>query len=182
MMSRNAVFAPAELGHYYVCARDFEGTFGVLPLPKYDSAQEDYVTICDAGCNCLSVPITCRDPELTGALIEAMSAYSTNTVVPAYVDVSLQTKVARDEESGEMMQIVMDARVMDFGYLYCGWNGWTWQLANLFSDPGTYSSNFQKNLKMMTKTYEKIMSTSAQTVISSQRRTSLRNARDVLHG
>ncbi|MBQ3862020.1 MAG: hypothetical protein II779_15960, partial [Clostridia bacterium] len=47
--------------------------------------------------------------------IEAMSAYSTNTVVPAYVDVSLQTKVARDEESGEMMQIVMDGRVMDFG-------------------------------------------------------------------
>ncbi len=157
MMSRNAVFAPAELGHYYVCARDFEGTFGVLPLPKYDSAQEDYVTICDAGCNCLSVPITCRDPELTGALIEAMSAYSTNTVVPAYVDVSLQTKVARDEESGEMMQIVMDGRVMDFGYLYCGWSGWTWQLANLFSDPGTYASNLQKNLKMMTKTYEKII-------------------------
>lgn len=89
--------------------------------------------------------------------IEAMSAYSTNTVVPAYVDVSLQTKVARDEESGEMMQIVMDGRVMDFGYLYCGWNGWTWQLANLFKDPGTYASNLQKNIKMMTKTYENIM-------------------------
>jgi hypothetical protein len=65
--------------------------------------------------------------------------------------------VARDEESGEMMQIVMDGRVMDFGYLYCGWSGWTWQLANLFKDPGTYASNLQKSLKMMTKTYKMII-------------------------
>ncbi|MBQ7153670.1 MAG: hypothetical protein IJR83_07050 [Clostridia bacterium] len=157
MMTRAAVFAPSQLGHYYVFARDFEGTFGVLPMPKFDASQERYATLCDAGCNCISVPITCRDPELTGAMIEAMSAYSTNYVNPAYVEIALQTKVARDEESVEMMQIVLDSRVMDFGYLYCGWNGWTWQLSNLFKDPGTYSSNLQKNLKMMTKTYEKII-------------------------
>ena len=95
--------------------------------------------------------------ELTGALIEAMSAYSANNVNPAYVDVALQTKGARDEESAEMMQIVLESRVMDFGYLYCGWNGWTWTLASLFQDPGTYASVLQKNLKMLNKTYEKIV-------------------------
>ena len=158
MMDRIAVFAPSQLGHYYTTVRDFEGTFGVLPMPKFDAAQESYATLCDAGCNCISVPITCRNPELTGAMIEAMSAYSTNNVIPAYVDVSLQTKIARDEESVEMMQIVLDSRVMDFGYLYCGWNGWTWQLADLFKDPGNYVSNYQKREKMMTKTYEKIIS------------------------
>lgn len=157
MMEQTAVFTPAQLGYYYVFARDFDGTFGVLPMPKYDAEQERYATLCDAGCNCISVPITCRDPELTGAMIEAMSAYSSNYVNPAYVDISLQTKVARDEESAEMMEIVLDSRVMDFGYLYCGWNGWTWQLANLFKDPGTYTSNLQKNLKVLNKTYEKII-------------------------
>ena len=157
MMTQVAVFAPSQLGHYYTTARDFEGTFGVLPMPKFDAAQESYATLCDAGCNCISVPITCRNPELTGAMIEAMSAYSTNNVIPAYVDVSLQTKIARDEESVEMMQIVLDSRVMDFGYLYCGWNGWTWQIADLFKDPGSYISNYQKREKMMTKTYEKII-------------------------
>ena len=157
MMNRVAVFAPSQLGHYYIYARDFEGTFGVLPMPKFDASQERYATLCDAGCNCISVPITCRDPELTGAMIESMSAYSTNSVIPAYVDVSLQTKIARDEESVEMMQIVLDSRVMDFGYLYCGWNGWTWQLSNLFADPGNYASVLAKNTKVLTKTYEKII-------------------------
>ena len=56
-----------------------------------------------------------------------------------------------------MMRIVLDSRVMDFGYLYCGWNGWTWQLANLFADPGNYSSMLAKNQKVLTKTYEKII-------------------------
>ncbi|MBO6053396.1 MAG: hypothetical protein J6Q17_06630 [Clostridia bacterium] len=157
IMTQTAVFAPSQLGHYYVFARDFDGTFGVLPMPKYDAAQENYATLCDAGCNCISVLITCRDPELTGAMTEAMSAYSANYVNPAYVDVALQTKVARDEESAEMMQIVLDSRVMDFGYLYCGWNGWTWKLADLFKDPGNYASYLAKNLKVMTKTYEKIV-------------------------
>ena len=157
MMTQVAVFAPAQLGHYYVFARDFDGTFGVLPMPKFDEAQERYATLCDAGCNCISVPITCRDPEMTGAMIEAMSAYSTNYVNPAYVEIALQTKVARDEESVEMMQIVMDSRVMDFGYLYCGWNGWTWTIKDLFRDPGTYASTLSRNLKVQTKTYEKIV-------------------------
>ena len=90
-------------------------------------------------------------------MIEAMSAYSANYVNPVYVDIALQTKVARDEESAEMMEIVLDSRVMDFGYLYCGWNGWTWTLKDLFMDPGTYMSTLQKNLKVQNKTYEKII-------------------------
>ena len=157
MMERCAVFAPSQLGHYYIYAREFDGTFGVLPMPKYDASDAHYATLCDAGCNCISVPITAKDPELTGAMIESMSAYSTNHVIPAYVEVSLQTKIARDEESVEMMQIVLDSRVMDFGYLYCGWNGWTWQLSSLFADPGSYSSMLAKTQKMMSKTYERII-------------------------
>ena len=157
MMEHIAVFAMAELGHYYGNSRDFEGSFGVLPLPKFDAAQESYATLCDAGCNCISVPVTCKNPELTGAMIEAMSAYSTNTILPAYVEIALQTKVARDEESVEMMQIVLDSRVMDFGYLYCGWDGWTWKLASMFKDPGKYMSTYEKSLKSETKFYDKIV-------------------------
>lgn len=157
MMNHVAVFAPAQLGHYYQNARDFEGLFGVLPMPKLEAAQESYATLCDAGCNCISVPITCRDPELTGAMIEAMSSYSKNYILPAYVDIALQTKVARDEESVEMMQLVLDSRVMDFGYLYCGWNGWTWKLNAMFKDPGNYMSTFEKSEKSETKAYDKII-------------------------
>lgn len=157
IMATYAVFAPAQLGHYYSYARDFNGTFGVLPLPKFDEAQASYATLCDAGCNCISVPETCGNTELAGAMIEAMSAYSHNYVLPAYVNLALETKVARDEESVEMMQIVLNSRVMDFGYLYCGWTGWTWQLEGLLKDAGKYMSSFEKKQSAMDKYYQKVI-------------------------
>ena len=157
LMADHVVFAPAQLTHYYSYARDLEGSFGVLPMPKYDENQENYATLCDAGCNCITVPTTCGNLELAGAAIEAMSSYSHNVVVPAYVDLALQTKTARDEESVEMMQIVLDSRVMDFGYLYCGWNGWTWALADLYKDAGKYVSTFEKKEKSVNQYYEKVI-------------------------
>lgn len=157
MLSGNVVFGSAQLGHYYSYARDYEGTFGVLPLPKYDEQQDGYYTLCDAGCNCITVPITCVNTELAGAAVEAMSAYSHNYVNPAYVSIALQTKIARDEESAEMMDLVLDGRVMDFGYLYCGWNGWTWQLGNMLKDPNKYVSTFEKNMKSQSRYYDKVI-------------------------
>lgn len=157
MMAGHAVFVPAQLTHYYNYARDFNGTFGVLPMPKYDENQKNYATLCDAGCNCITVPTTCTNLELAGAAIEAFSSYSHNVVVPAYVNLALQTKVARDEESVEMMQIVLDSRVMDFGYLYCGWTGWTWKLGDLLKDTGKYASTVEKQQKAMDKYYEKVI-------------------------
>lgn len=153
----NVMFAPSQFWHYYSHCRDYDGTFGVLPLPKYDEQQEGYYTLCDAGCNCLTIPVTCTDTSLAGAVIEIQSMYYHNYVVPSYMDVALKSKTARDPESAEMMQLTLNGRVMDFGYLYCGWSGWTWKLNDMFKDPGTYISTYEKNLKVMNKTYEKIM-------------------------
>lgn len=157
LMDDHYLFVPSGLVNYYLYARDFEGTFGVLPLPKYDEEQEGYYSVADAGCNCITIPVTCSNTELAGASIEVMSSYSHNFVNPAYVDVSLQTKVARDPESAEMIDVVLNGRVMDFAYLYCGWSGWTWQLGEMFPNADTYMSVYTKKLKVMNKTYEKIM-------------------------
>lgn len=157
MFSGNVVFGCAELTNYYDFARDYEGTFGVLPLPKYEESQDNYYTLCDAGCNCITVPVTCMNTDLAGAAIEAMSSYSHNYINPAYVAIALQTKVARDEESAEMMDFVLKGRVMDFGYLYCGWEGWTWKLESMLKDPNKYVSTFEKSLKGQARYYEKII-------------------------
>ena len=44
--------------------------------------------------------------ELTGAVLEVMSAVSYNTVVPAYFDVALTVKIARDTGSEQMVPII----------------------------------------------------------------------------
>ena len=89
--------------------RDMKDDFGFVPYPKFDEAQEGY-NVRVGNCAGLSyIPVTNTRPELTGAVLEVMSAVSYNTVVPAYFDVALTVKIARDTESEQMIPIISDS-------------------------------------------------------------------------
>lgn len=96
--------------------RDMDAEFGVLPYPKFDETDE-YATIINGAAPMLIIPITVSDPERTGAITEALCAYGSMKVIPAYYEKSLKTKYARDDESEKMMDIVKDSIVFDLGYL-----------------------------------------------------------------
>ena len=66
----------------------------------------------------LCVPMTTSDPERTGIVLEAMAAESMYTVTPAYYDVALKGKYARDEESLDMLDIILESRCYDLGWFY----------------------------------------------------------------
>ena len=101
--------------------RDMDVDFGVLPYPKLDSSQEKYLNYVDGHAQLMGIPINAPDLERTGAIIEALSYYAYLYQVPAYYEVNLKTKHARDEESAEMLNYIFDGRVFDFGYVYDNW-------------------------------------------------------------
>ncbi|MCL1792239.1 MAG: hypothetical protein FWG34_00055 [Oscillospiraceae bacterium] len=101
--------------------RDMDVDFGIIPYPKLDEQQEKYAEYVDGHAQLMSVPITVQDTEKVGAIIEALSYYSREYVVPAYYDINLKTKFSRDAESSEMLDIIMEGRVFDFGYVYDNW-------------------------------------------------------------
>jgi len=94
--------------------RAMETDFGIIPYPKYDELQEQYCARIE-GCELFCVPVTNKNHEFTGVVLEAMSAESAKSVVPAYYDIALQGKITRDEESSEMLDIIFDNRVFDWG-------------------------------------------------------------------
>ncbi len=151
-----AIFANMRLGLCYSALRDYENAYGIIPLPKWDEAQEEYYTIADAGCNILAVPITTSNTELTGAITEALSAESWRSVMPTYCDICLGTKSARDPESQEMIQVALESRYIDFAYLYDGWTGWTFKLDAFIQKEGAFASIFKTNERMVRKYYEKV--------------------------
>jgi len=92
--------------------------FGILPTPKFDEAQTQYWnTVSHHTTGLMSVPVT-SDAERTSVILEALAAESKYTVQPAYYDVSLKGKSTRDEESGEMLEIIIAGRVFDLGSIY----------------------------------------------------------------
>ena len=113
-----ALFMDCSL--FYVAAlRDMETDFGILPYPKYDEAQAEY-------CSRVSyfmpavMPATNRNLELVGAVLEYINYRAKENITPAYYDITLKGKVSRDEESVEMLDIILDNRVVDLGdTLFC---------------------------------------------------------------
>lgn len=97
--------------------RSMNADFGIIPLPKYDEAQENYY--CESGAGMQAViPQGAEDPNRNGAFLEAYAYYGWKYVVPAYKEVSLKTKMARDNESAAMVDIIDGSRVYDLGRLY----------------------------------------------------------------
>jgi len=92
--------------------------FGIVPFPKYDEAQEKYYSYTDARGAMTMMPITNTDFEGTAILLDALSKLSRETVVPVYRETVLESKYARDEDSLEMLNIIFDNRVFDFGYVF----------------------------------------------------------------
>jgi len=104
--------------------RDMSSDFGMVPNPKFDEAQESYRTnISTHAMQGISVPVTNSDLDRTGLLIEAL-AYESTIVRRAYYDVTLTGKYARDEESIQMLDTILDSRTYDIGKVF-GWGGFT---------------------------------------------------------
>ena len=64
------------------------------------------------------VPVDVKDPDMTSVITEALCAESYKIVVPTFYDKALKTKAARDDDSAEMIDMIRDGLVFDWGYLH----------------------------------------------------------------
>ena len=103
--------------------RNMEANFGILPLPKFNEAQDTYYSAFQYGnATVMSVPVTASDLERTGAILEAWAAESVDTLTRAYYEINLKGKYSRDDESSEMLDLIFSTRVIDLG-LFFNWAG-----------------------------------------------------------
>lgn len=159
-VSGEFIFVTAQIGMLLSDElRSCEDEYGVLPLPKYDEAQAEYYTLVDGGADILTVPATAQNPEMIGAVVEVMSAYSYNYVVPTYINIGLEQKGTRDEESVQMLHQILDSRVIDFGYLYDTGSGWCMKLNDIVKTPDKIASRIKANKTNVNKYYAKLFET-----------------------
>jgi len=99
--------------------RGMETDFGLLPLPKLDAVQEKYITHMNPHTGRgLAIPVTASNLGRTGMILEDLSAESRYTLQPAYYEINLKGKYARDDESYEMLDIILNNTAHDIGYVY----------------------------------------------------------------
>ena len=111
------LFLPDYLGSAE-SLRGMNTDFGIIPYPKWDTNQSRYYTTVHDGVSLFGIPVSVSDPECCAIVTQALAAESKKLVVPAFYDVSLKGKVTRDQESGEMMDLIRDSVVQNFGYMF----------------------------------------------------------------
>ena len=114
--------------------REYEYDFGVLPHPKFDENQKEYcnpATSYSSGASSFSIPITNTDVERTGMILDVTAGYSGDIIIPALIDVALKSKFTRDEESAEMIELILKTKFFDIVMEY-GWGRIT--LGDLYWD------------------------------------------------
>ena len=158
MMKNNQIMLyPASL--YTVTRyRSMEDDFGILPYPKMSESQESYRNqVASWVCPGISVPVTNTDTDFTGYALEALARASTDTVAEAYIGVNLMTKVTRDEESAEMLRLILDSKCYDLAVSF-NWGKLSDIIAECCKKPETFQSKYAsreaKAVSDMEKTVE----------------------------
>lgn len=135
-----------------VSFRDTDFDLGILPFPKYDEEQSGYISLDWGGL--MGVPSAIQNPEMAGAVIELLAYESKDTVIPAYYDVLLAGKLARDSDTVAMMDILFDTIAYEVGGNYFGFsNGFNALFytlgSNVVGNKNTdFASFYKQNEKM----------------------------------
>lgn len=132
--------------------RDIEVEYGMLPYPKYDKEQEDYISLDWGGL--LSVPNNISNPDMVGAAMEMLAWESAREVLPAYYDVVLQGKLSRDEDAVRMLDLLFDTITYEIGGNYFGFDSGTKDL--FYAIPEKAIASGMPSIASLYKTFEKI--------------------------
>ncbi len=116
----HAAFLTTWMNNAFTVLRDMKDDYGILPYPKLDETQEQYYSNSMDNYSLLSVPKTVEDLNFVGTVVEGLTRESHTSVVPAYYNVALTDKYARDAQSVAMLDIIMNGRQYDFSILHGG--------------------------------------------------------------
>lgn len=152
----SALIMPVRLIALYDQLCDMESDFGILPFPKYDEAQEEYLSCCLDNYSVLCIPTVVDNIEMVGALIEAMSCESKVSVMPAFYESALQDKYSRDERSVKMLDIIMDGRTYDLCVLFTSLEGLKGFLSEGIREHKPFASMYASKEKLFQKNEERL--------------------------
>ena len=154
----NKVMTVMGCANFAVHLRDFEPEYGVLPLPKFDEAQEKYITTSQDAYNIVCVPSTCSNTEAVGAAIDYLSCLSREEVYPKYYESTFQRQYMRTEQDAEMFDLIRDGLEFNVGVVYSNCIGNpVWIFRDTLIQNGEFASAYQSKAKVSERILEKFL-------------------------
>jgi hypothetical protein len=92
--------------------REMESVYAVLPYPKWDEAQENYISRTYDPVYHMTFR-TAPDPDMVSAVLEAMNARAYEVLLPALIETSLQKKYNNDPRNTANIRLCFDTRCVE---------------------------------------------------------------------
>jgi len=145
-----------DLGNYYYLLRPIESDIGILPFPKLDETQENYSNIVTAGFFC--VPVNAKDLDNSSIVIQALMETSYKYLRPAFIDTVLYNKCLRDEESTQIVELILNNKIYDFGFSFDNERLFPNILLNIIVGKNSteFMSYYEQNAAKVQANYDKI--------------------------
>ncbi len=135
-----------------------ESDYGILPFPKYDEAQEKYLTRVQDGVSIWSIPVDVKSGELSAAVMEAMAAENYRSVSTVYYDVAMKNRYSRDDSdvASQIMDMIMDGRYFNFACIYNNRISRPWDCARILMENGLnnwagWDAQYSGSINIMTE-------------------------------
>ena len=146
---KRALFLSAELKGAPML-REWEGSFGLLPQPKYDESQENYESTLFSGCLSFCIPHTNTNLERTGTIVDYLTYCSYTSLLPRYYDIHVALKSLDRQESIDVLALIRGTRGIEVSLPF----GW---LGELQSDMEKMAQNNQHSIGSTIEKYRDLV-------------------------
>ena len=141
--------------------RDMEDEVGILPYPKFDETQKDYISSSHDTTEIGVIPITNSKFDTTCAVLEVLMRETQKIVLPAYYETGLKVKYSRDDLSSQMIDIIHDNIGGSFALAYSSYCNDVFLKATfyepLYAKKRDFVSNYTKREKSSQKKIDKMV-------------------------
>ncbi len=134
--------------------REMDSDYYVLPLPKYDTAQDHYYTQIATATTMALFPLSIGNPQMSAMVTEAMSYYGYMKVVPQYYESALKNKYMRDETNAQVLDAIFAHTVNDFTFVYPSAIGGSAMIHEIFYGCAFYNQEYASTIASNKTTWE----------------------------
>ncbi len=150
-MNDQLLFFSEKLGNA-ATMKDMQSEYGILPFPKYDAAQENYISSARDALSAILVVKGVEKPEMVGTVTEALCMIGYQKITPAYYETSLKLKYLNDPTAMHMLDIIRDTMTFDFAATY------TNSISLIFSTLGDNINKGTSSISSIVKATSKVWS------------------------
>lgn len=99
---------------------DWDFTAGIIPNPKLDSNQENYVAVGYFAGVGITIDDAKVDRNIAALVVEALAYYGWYDIVPTYYETILKLRQSSDEQNAEMLDLMFNNFCYEPTWIYCG--------------------------------------------------------------